>query len=294
LVEDYLNDCRARGLSPKTIRTSYHFALSRVLLPFCERQAINEPKSLDQRALNRLSTELLEKGPAGRPLSRFSVASYLNSINLFLGWADREGELNGPLRAQTPRLPRRVLQVLSREEIERLENAAKTERDKLIVRVLADSGLRASELLGLRGRDLIQRDRQYLIMVRGKGAQERLVPVPPATFRRLQRLVRARATDDRVFLTLKRRDRIDYAPLSLAGLQQTVWSLGQLAGIERRVYPHLLRHSFATWALSRGMNPIQLAQILGHSSLRMIQQVYSHLTPGDAYDALMRLLVDQG
>ena len=97
-----------------------------------------------------------------------------------------------------------------------------------------------------------------------------------------------------MFLTLKRRDRIDYAPLSLAGLQATVWSLGQLAGIEKRVYPHLLRHSFATWALSRGMNPIQLAQILGHSSLRMIQQVYSHLTPADAYDALMRLLVDQG
>ena len=294
LVEDYLNDCRARGLSPKTIRTSYHFALNRVLLPFCERQAIRDPKSLDQRALNRLSTELLEKGPSGRPLSRFSVASYLTSINLFLGWAGREGEIDGKVRAQTPRLPRRLLEVLSREEIDRLENAAKAERDKLIVRVLADSGLRASELLGLRVRDLIQRDRQYLIMVQGKGAQERLVPMPPATFRRLQRLARARASDDRVFLTLKRRDRIDYAPLSLAGLQQVLWSLGQLAGIERRVYPHLLRHSFATWALSRGMNPIQLAQILGHSSLRMIQQVYSHLTPGDAYDALMRLLVDQG
>jgi integrase len=42
------------------------------------------------------------------------------------------------------------------------------------------------------------------------------------------------------------------------------------------------------------MNPIQLAQILGHSTLRMTQHVYSHLTPGDAYDALMRLLVDQG
>jgi integrase/recombinase XerD len=293
LVEDYLNDCRARGLSPKTIRTSYHFALNRVLLPFCERQAIKEPKSLDQRALNRLSTELLEKGPAGRPLSRFSVTSYLTSINLFLGWAGREGEIDGKVRAQTPRLPRRVLEILSREEIDRLENAAKTERDKLIVRVLADSGLRASELLGLRVRDLIQRDRQYLIMVQGKGAQERLVPVPPATFRRLQRLVRARATDDRVFLTLKRRDRIDYAPLSVAGLQATVWSLGQLAGIEKRVYPHLLRHSFATWALSRGMNPIQLAQILGHSSLRMIQQVYSHLTPGDAYDSLMRILVQE-
>lgn len=292
LAEDYLNDCRARGLSAKTIRTSYEYALNRVLVPFCEREGIASVRGLDQRALNRLSTELLERGPAGRPLSRFSVASYLNSINLFLGWAGREGELDGKVRAQTPRLPRRVLEVLSREEIERLEDAAKTERDKLMVRVLADSGLRASELLGLCVRDLIQRDRQYLLKVEGKGAQQRLVPVPPATYRRLQRLVRGRGPDEHVFLTLKRRDRIDYAPLSIAGLQLALWSLGKEARIEKRVYPHLLRHSFATWALSRGMNPIQLAQILGHSSLRMIQQVYSHLTPGDAYDALMRLLVE--
>ena len=46
------------------------------------------------------------------------------------------------------------------------------------------------------------------------------------------------------------------------------------AGITRRVYPHLMRHSFATYALTRGMNPIMLAKVLGHSDLTMIQQVY--------------------
>jgi integrase/recombinase XerD len=69
--------------------------------------------------------------------------------------------------------------------------------------------------------------------------------------------------------------------------------LGQVANIEKRVYPHLLRHSFATWQLSRGMNPIQLAQILGHSSLNMIQAVYSHLSPGDAYEAMLRTLGEE-
>jgi len=94
-------------------------------------------------------------------------------------------------------------------------------------------------------------------------------------------------------LTLKRRDRVDYTQLALAGLQQTLWSLGQVAGLEKGVYPHRFRHSFATWALTRGMNPIQLAQILGHSSLRMIQQVYSHLSSGDAYEALMIVLATE-
>ncbi len=61
----------------------------------------------------------------------------------------------------------------------------------------------------------------------------------------------------------------------------------KVAGIRKRLYPHLFRHSFATWALSRGMNPVQLKDILGHSSLAMITNVYSHLAPEDAHAALM-------
>jgi integrase/recombinase XerD len=67
---------------------------------------------------------------------------------------------------------------------------------------------------------------------------------------------------------------------------QLVRLLGEEAGLSKRVHPHLLRHSFATWALTKGMNPVQLAPDHGHSSLAMIQNVYSHLTPQDAYAAL--------
>jgi integrase/recombinase XerD len=290
LVEDYLIDCAARGLSPKTLKGAYRFPLEKVFLPFCEAQGIGEPGQLDQRALNRLSLQLQEAGPSGKPLSKFSVNSYLNGINLFLGWAAREGEIPARVRAHPPKLPQRVVEVLSREDVQRLEDAAASERDKLIVRVLADTGLRASELLGLRVRDLIQRDRQYLLHVMGKGSRERLVPVPPAVFRRLMRLVRGRELDGRIFLTLRKQASGDYEPLSQAGLGQMLATLGEVAGFEKQVHPHLLRHSFATWALTRGMNAIQLAQILGHSSLRMIHQVYSHLSSGDAFDALMRVL----
>lgn len=66
--------------------------------------------------------------------------------------------------------------------------------------------------------------------------------------------------------------------------------VARAAGLERRVYPHLLRHSFATWQLSRGMSPILLADLLGHSSLVMIHRVYAHLTRSDAYDALVSAL----
>jgi integrase/recombinase XerD len=292
-VSDYLVDCQARGLSPKTLKDAYRFLLERVFLPWCEREGITELRTIDQKALNRLSVELQEKGPSGRPLSVFSVNSYLNPTNLFLAWAAREGEME-KVRAQTPRLPRRVLDTLTREEIDKLEGAATSERDKLIVRLLADTGLRASELLGLKVGDALQRDRQYLLkVVNAKGRRERLVPVPPADFRRLLRLARGRESDERIFRSLRRSGGGDYEPLHLAGLEQMLETLGESAGIHKRVYPHLLRHSFATWTLTRGMNPIQLGQILGHSSLRMINNVYSHLTVADAYEALMKVIASE-
>jgi hypothetical protein len=74
--------------------------------------------------------------------------------------------------------------------------------------------------------------------------------------------------------------------LTRSGVDQLIRLLGEEAELTKRVHPHLLRHSFATWALAQGVNPIQLAQIMGHSSLAMIQTVYAHLTPQDAYSAL--------
>ncbi len=71
-----------------------------------------------------------------------------------------------------------VLEVLSSEEIQALEDAAMTERDKLIVRTLADTGIRVGELAKLRTADLTTQGRQQYLRVRGEGSKERLVPVP--------------------------------------------------------------------------------------------------------------------
>jgi len=79
-------------------------------------------------------------------------------------------------------------------------------------------------------------------------------------------------------------------PLKESGVEQLVRDLGEKAGIKKRVYPHLLRHSYATWALRKRMSPIQLQNILGHTSLAMISTTYSHLMPSDSHDAMEALL----
>jgi integrase/recombinase XerD len=294
LIADYLASCRARGLSRGTIEHAYSFSLKEIFLPWCEANQITEADQLTQRILDRFTSHLYESGGrTGVPLSRHTSHTYIRHVRQFLNWARKEGETASDARPQLPTLPRRVLDVLSRQEVDQLEGAASAERDKLIVRILADSGLRVGELCGLRLDDMTRHERGALLKVRGKGSKERLVPLRPELARRVERFAKYRPVDakgDQLFVSLRRGRDGQYDPLTPSGVGQLLRSLAYRAGITKRVHPHLLRHSFATEALRRGMNPIQLAQILGHSGLRMIDSVYAHLTVTDAYDAMMRML----
>jgi len=96
-----------------------------------------------------------------------------------------------------------------------------------------------------------------------------------------------------VFVGLRKGADGRYAPVTKSGVEQAVRVLAKETGIEKRVYPHVLRHSFATEWLRRGGNIISLQRILGHSDLSMIQGVYSHLDSSDDYQAAMRVLMGQ-
>jgi len=285
LILDYEAAAQARGLSFRTVE-HYSDVLRRVLLRWCAEHEL-EPVNLAKRDLERLSVEL-----QGRGLSRQSVRTYLAAINHFLAWCGREGEMTA-VKAPTPKPERVLIDVLSRPEIDALEAAATTERDKLLVRVLADTGIRLGELRRLRVTDLVAQGRERYIRVQGKGARERLVPVMPGLYTRLERFVRRtrpESASEAMFTTLVRGKSGDYDPISEESVQHLFRSLGRKAGIAKRVYPHLLRHSYATHLLRKGVNPIQAKDILGHSSLAMLDRVYSHLAPADAYMAALRAL----
>jgi integrase/recombinase XerC len=301
LIDEYLASCRTRGLSPKTVRDNYGYALRSVFLPWAREAGITAPGEITSRVLDRFTAHLLEHGGKRGPLSRFSVASFVESVNWWLRWLHAEGEIPAKTAARVPRRPQRVLDVLSREEIQALEDAARSERDKLIVRLLADTGMRVGELVGLRCSDLMERHRHHYLRIAGssqgggaKGDRSRLVPIPRLWRRVQHHIERGRPRDaasDRLFLSVRRDRRTgEYEPLTNSGIQQLVRNLAELAGVHKRVYPHLLRHSYATWALNHGMNPIMLAQVLGHSSLVMIQRNYAHSTAADAHELMARLL----
>ena len=295
LVDDYLAHCQAVGLSSKTIKFSYGFPLREVFLPWCAATGIGEVAELQNRNLDQLSIQLQEVGGKRGQLSRATVWTYMKAVKRFLAWARSEGEAV-TAEAKLPKLQQRLVEVLSRDEIERLEDTALNERDKLIVRLLADTGIRVSELIRLGTDDFVERERSAFIKVEGKGIRERLVPLTPALYRRLRRYIdRGRPADadtDRIFVALRKNTAGEYGSLTASGVQQMVRNLGDMAGIRKRVHPHIFRHSAATHYLQRGMDSLLVAQILGHSSLQMIQKVYSHLSPTDAHAALVAALRD--
>jgi integrase len=301
LVDDYLASCRAKGLSPKTIKLAYGYPLKGVFVPWCGRVGITAPSELTTRLLERFSAELMETGGKRGELSRNTVWSYVKAVRGFLAWAKAEGE-GVDAEAKLPKLPQRHIDVLTRDEVQRMEDIADSERDKLIVRMLADTGVRVGELVKLRERDLVEQSRtEAFLRVVGrsqgggaKGDRYRMVPLSPALARRVRRYAErsrpADATSDRLFVSRRRSTNGGYEAITESGVQQMVRDLADRAGIRKRVHPHLFRHSAATFMLQRGMNPLLVAQVLGHSSLAMIQRVYAHLTPTDAHHALMRAL----
>jgi site-specific recombinase XerD len=290
-IADFLSHSRAQGGSPRTT-DHYTVTLTRIFLPWCVAEGITEPNQLDQAALNRFNNHLLTR--PGRPLAKESVRSYLRPVRLFLGWTAKAGLTADGVNVQRVKAERKVLDTLSRAEIAEMEAAADSERDKLIIRLLGDSGIRLGELLALKPSSLTVQGRDHLITVDGKGSRQRLVPIKPAVAARLKRYAeRGRPADaitERIFITRRRRPSGDYEALTGRAVQTMLKAVAAKVGITKRVNPHSFRHSMATNMLRGGSNPIALAQILGHSDLTMLQRTYSHLVVSDLSRDMMRVL----
>ena len=131
-------------------------AAERLSLSWDEEEGLRTPGDVTPRALERLAANLLERPGRKGTLSRHSVHAYLRGVNQWSRWAKLEGEDVPALAlAPLPRDPRSLPNVLSRVQITSPEDAAATERDRLIVRLLADTSLRVGELVGLSTGDLL-------------------------------------------------------------------------------------------------------------------------------------------
>ncbi len=169
----------------------------------------------------------------------------------------------GIVNLKTPKTEKHLPTVLSRDEVKRLIEAAKAEKSKLIIMLLYSAGVRLSECLKMRQKDLEIGEK--IGWVRGgKGGKDRMIILSESLIGKLKG--RLDGEDDSYLFTGKLGE-----PLSARNVQKIVERAARKAGIRKRVSPHTLRHSFATHLLESGTDIRKIQELLGHSNLQTTQ-----------------------
>jgi integrase/recombinase XerD len=230
--------------------------------------------------------ERLEGGYSGR-----SNARLLSTLRHFYRMRQRLGaiEADPTLLLDTPKLPRPLPKALSEAQVEALIRAPDVDtplglRDRAMFELIYATGLRVSELVGLRADQINLR--QGVLRVIGKGGKERLVPLGEEAQDWLERYYREARPGlldgkivEAVFVTKRK------AAMTRQMFWTTVKQHAARAGIDaKRISPHVLRHCFATHLLNHGADLRALQMLLGHSSLSTTQ-IYTLV----AREALKRL-----
>lgn len=226
--------------------------------------------------------EFLRIQKAVRNLAPASVKVIMVALRHFFAQLLREGKIADDLRPilELPKLDRHLPDTLSEAEVERLLTFDTPQtplglRDRALIEVLYASGIRAGEMTSLRLENYLRDERLFRVM--GKGNKERLVPVGDKAVAAIDawlargrpRLVKPK-TGGELFLGAHGRR------LTPGRLWQIVRDRAKQAGIEKKIWPHLLRHSFATHLLSHGADLRAIQEMLGHASLGTTE-IYTHV-----------------
>lgn len=262
-----------RGLSEKTL-AAYSADLHRYF-QFLAAQGVT---SLDGIPRELILEHLIGLRAAG--LSARSAGRHLSAIRRFHAFLREEqlAQSDPASDFDTPRLTRRLPRDLPPSQVEQLIAAADTAtpqgaRDAAMLELFYACGLRISELINLRMRDVALEE--SAVRVRGKGSKTRLIPLGEAAIKRVRAWMNARqekpVKDDTLFLTRRGRR------MSRTTAWGIVKKYARLANLPGNVKPHMLRHSFATHLLDNGADLRAVQEMLGHADISTTQ-IYTHVS----------------
>lgn len=275
-IDSYLTYLRdVRRMSPNTIENYARDLAS--LATFAEQRTL-PVEQLQRRDLEAFVRSLMSSG-----LSPRSVARTVACVRGFYRFSALErNEQQSPAEdLQAPRAWPALPKFLDIDDVDRLlaQPDIGTERglrDKALIELLYATGMRVSELLGLRPGDL-NLEEGYLTCT-GKGDKQRIVPIGQEAAEWVRRYIREarpallnRRSSSWLFVNAR-----DGGPLSRVGFWKVLKEYGIKAGISREISPHVLRHSFATHLLERGADLRAIQVMLGHADLSTTQ-IYTHV-----------------
>jgi len=294
-VEDYLSDHEGGNHSKKTLEW-HHTALGLLQDFLLKERDITLVGEIDAPDINAWFIHMRKTpGGHGKTRSERTIQTYARSARAFFHWLMRRETIDrNPFdRVTFPKVGKPLIRPIEPEEFERLLLACTppgevgpladraAARNRAILWVLYDAGIRLSELLGLKLGDF---DRKHgMLIVKGKGSKERRVALGNNCLRNLlYYLDRHRADEEELtewgnageehlFLSETR------LPLTKNGMTMLFKRIKERAGItDKRISPHIFRHSFAIRYLVLGNDPFSLQELLGHEDMTTVKN-YMHM-----------------
>jgi integrase/recombinase XerD len=253
--------------TPKTIRF-YEYTVGG-LVEWLIQEEITEPNQIKSIHIRAFLAQTAKRG-----VRDITVHAFARGSKAFLRFLHDEDYIQKPIRVNMPKVGKKQLPILNPQQLKQILEACKTQRDKALILVLIDTGVRSSELCKLTWGDVNLKT--GIIRVRaGKGRKDRTVIIGLKTRRvilKYRRSVAHQITDSLFYL-------------KPAGVCSALNRLGSRIGIH--LNPHLFRRTFATLSLKAGINPIHLQSLMGHSTLEQTRK-YIKLVDDDLKDAHKR------
>ncbi|MGO5074337.1 site-specific tyrosine recombinase/integron integrase [Clostridium sporogenes] len=261
-LQIYLASKKLDGLSKKTLK-NYEYNL----LIFADhlRKPLATINTMDLRMFLAVRC---------KNMKQTSMNGQISILKSFFGWlADEEYIPKNPAKKlKQTKEPKRLRHAMTEEEIELLRQACKTDREKALVEFLISTGCRLSEVVGVDKGDINWHEMSLNVV--GKGDKERKVYFSTKAKILLKKYLLTREdNNEALFVTSKR----PHARLGGRSVQREIKKIADRAGINKSIYPHLFRHSFATHKLNAGMPMSIIQHLMGHEN-PSTTQIYAELS----------------
>lgn len=261
-----------RGLSQNTI-DAYEVDLKEFCDFLLKNYKIEENKDVKRQLISLFIKHLRDKNL--KPSSIFRKIASIKGYFLYLTTNEKINE-NPTLSVDMPKLRRKLPNILSFNEIEKMLKSKMTIMEKAIFELLYSSGLRVSELTNLKTIDIDYYS--SILKCTGKGSKERIVPINKKAIACIKKYLK-----EREFIAKKYKlstKRLFLLPCGKTITRQYVYEFIHNLGkniVHKDISPHTIRHSFATHLLENGADLRVVQELLGHSSIATTQ-LYTHIS----------------
>ena len=246
------SELKIRGLSPLTVR-NYSFFVDKFL-----QRAGKKAEELNEDDAKMYLSELFDSK------SKNTIMLAAASLKFFYTEILKKEFGNIKMPKKDKKLP----EVLSKEEVKKMIDGADNEKSRLIISMLYSSGLRVSELVNLKVEDINFGEKTGWVR-KGKGSKDRLFAISEGLSTELKEYLGTKLENKYLFSKDK--------PLTTRNIQKIIKGIRVRAGVNKKVTPHTLRHSYATHLLEQGTDIRMIQVLLGHSSLNTTQ-LYAHIS----------------